>query len=128
VFSAACQLDFFVVSYVDYLLIEVEPINHMSFENCTVKNYATDDMMKWIGADTNAKSIIPNDVRDDWESWMVYDEEHPFTTAINAMNTTSSSVPHSVTPSTTMRSSSSSVALSTTSHASSKTTTSTRPQ
>jgi hypothetical protein len=124
VFSSACQLDFFVVSYVDYLLIEGGPINHMSFENCTVKNYATDDMMKWIGADINAKSIVPNDVRDDWKSWMIYDEEHPFTTTINAMNTTSSSVP----PSTTMRSSSSSVALSTTSHTSSRTTTSTKRQ
>lgn len=93
----------------------------MSFENCTVKNYATDDMMKWIGADTNAKSIIPNDVRDDWESWMVYDEEHPIPTTSKAMTTTSS-VPHSVIPSTTMKSSSSSAAVahSTTSHASSK--------
>ncbi|KAI9285849.1 hypothetical protein BC943DRAFT_263135, partial [Umbelopsis sp. AD052] len=56
----SCQLDFFVVSYIDYLLVESGPISHISFENCTVKNYATEDMMKWVGADVSALSILPN--------------------------------------------------------------------
>jgi hypothetical protein len=56
-------------------------------------------MMKWVGADVSAVSKVPNDQRDDWEDWMLYDEEHPFNTTIKAENTSSSSVTHPVTPS-----------------------------
>ncbi|KAG2187303.1 hypothetical protein INT44_004988 [Umbelopsis vinacea] len=127
----SCQLDFFVVSYIDYLLVESGPISHISFENCTVKNYATEDMMKWVGADLSAISILPNDQRDDWKDWMVHDEEHPFTTTINTANIFSSAPPSvkpstSVTIKTTSSSVTHSVAQSTTAQASPTTKNSTK--
>jgi hypothetical protein len=92
---SACQLDFFVVSYIDYLQVDFESINSISFENCTVLNYATESMMKWVDADVEALPKVLNDSREDWEEWMMYDEEHPIPTGATAVKLSPSPTSHS---------------------------------
>ncbi|KAH8555229.1 hypothetical protein BGW37DRAFT_553464 [Umbelopsis sp. PMI_123] len=91
----SCQLDFFVVSYIDYLQVDFESINSISFENCTVLNYATESMMKWVDADVKALPKVLNDSREDWEEWMMYDEEHPIPTGATAVKLSPSPTSHS---------------------------------
>ena len=67
-------MDFFVVSYANYLLMDFNPIRTISFEKCNILNYATEDMLKWMEADVSALPGILDDKRQDWEDWMIEDE------------------------------------------------------
>lgn len=65
-----CQLDFFVVSYLNYLVMGLETQVYMEFKQCTPLNYATEEMLRWMEADTKAVSHILEDQREDWSNQM----------------------------------------------------------
>ncbi|KAG2183265.1 hypothetical protein INT43_006269, partial [Umbelopsis isabellina] len=65
-----CQLDFFVVSYVNYLVMGLGTQVSMEFKQCTPLNYATEEMLRWMEADTTAVSHILDDQREDWNNLM----------------------------------------------------------
>jgi hypothetical protein len=70
-FPKGCQLDFFVVSYLNYLVMELGNQAYMEFKQCTPLNYATEEMLRWLEADTTAVSHILTDERGDKDIKMV---------------------------------------------------------
>ncbi|KAJ2964829.1 hypothetical protein NQZ79_g384 [Umbelopsis isabellina] len=63
-----CQLDFFVVSYLNYLVMGLGNQAYMEFKQCTPLNYATKEMLQWMEADTTTVSHILDDQREDWNN------------------------------------------------------------
>jgi hypothetical protein len=68
-------MDLFVVSYANYQDMDFGPIFSISFEDCKILNYATEGMLRWVEADTEALPKVLDDKRQDWEDWMLNDDD-----------------------------------------------------
>lgn len=57
--AIACQIDFFVLSYVDYLWLDLEDEVSIKYADCELKNYITKQHLALVKATSNEK-IIPS--------------------------------------------------------------------
>jgi hypothetical protein len=59
VYYLACQLDFFVLSYVDYLWLALNEQVSVKFQDCQLKNYINKNHLALVKASMDEK-IIPS--------------------------------------------------------------------
>lgn len=57
--SLACQIDFFVLSYVDYLWLDLDDKVTIKQKDCEIKNYITKHHLSLVQATANER-IIPS--------------------------------------------------------------------
>lgn len=57
--NIACQIDFFVVSYVDYLWLDLDDKVSIKYADCEIRNYVTKHQLALMKASTN-ESLIPS--------------------------------------------------------------------
>lgn len=62
----ACQIDFFVLSYVDYLWLELDDEVSIKYADCQLKNYITKQHLSLVKASSNEK-IIPSLLTDQYK-------------------------------------------------------------